>query len=69
MNEFGRKWKWGRFVSADWLLVATPGLIWGSSFLFMAEGLKATGTQRHCFLPAVHWMGDAGVVPRRTQTR
>ena len=43
MNEFGRKWKWGRFVSGDWLLVATPGLIWGSSFLFMAEGLKATG--------------------------
>jgi drug/metabolite transporter (DMT)-like permease len=43
MNEFRRRWNWGRFVSADWLLVATPGLIWGASFLFIAEGLKATG--------------------------
>ena len=30
-------------VSADWLLVAIPGLIWGASFLFIAEGLKAIG--------------------------
>jgi len=34
----------GQFVvSADWLLVAIPGLIWGASFLFIAEGLKAIG--------------------------
>lgn len=26
---------------ADWLLVATPGVIWGASFLFIAEGLRA----------------------------
>jgi drug/metabolite transporter (DMT)-like permease len=26
---------------AAWLLVATPGVIWGASFLFIAEGLRA----------------------------
>jgi drug/metabolite transporter (DMT)-like permease len=28
-------------TTADWLLVATPGVIWGASFLFIAEGLRA----------------------------
>ncbi|MCC7001870.1 MAG: DMT family transporter [Gemmatimonadaceae bacterium] len=26
---------------ADWSLIAVPGVIWGASFLFIAEGLKA----------------------------
>jgi drug/metabolite transporter (DMT)-like permease len=44
MNELTRKSSWGRcVVSADWLLIATPGVIWGASFLFIAEGLKAMG--------------------------
>ena len=37
-------------ISADWPLVATPGIIWGASFLFIAEGLKATGPSGVTFI-------------------
>ncbi len=37
-------------ISADWPLVATPGVIWGASFLFIAEGLKATGPSGVTFI-------------------
>jgi drug/metabolite transporter (DMT)-like permease len=30
-------------MKKDWLLFALPGVIWGASFLFIAEGLEATG--------------------------
>jgi drug/metabolite transporter (DMT)-like permease len=44
MNERSHTSSFGRSViSADWPLIATPGIIWGASFLFIAEGLKATG--------------------------
>jgi drug/metabolite transporter (DMT)-like permease len=44
MIERNHKSSLGRFVaSADWPLIATPGIIWGASFLFIADGLKAIG--------------------------
>jgi drug/metabolite transporter (DMT)-like permease len=30
-------------LSRDWLLILTPGLIWGASFLFIAEALRSAG--------------------------
>ena len=30
-------------VTSDWLLLLIPGVIWGASFLFIAEGLEAVG--------------------------
>jgi drug/metabolite transporter (DMT)-like permease len=33
----------GSTAASDWLLLVIPGVIWGASFLFIAEGLRAIG--------------------------
>jgi drug/metabolite transporter (DMT)-like permease len=33
----------GSTAAADWLLLLVPGVIWGASFLFIAEALRAIG--------------------------
>jgi drug/metabolite transporter (DMT)-like permease len=49
--------------SADWLLVAIPGIIWGASFLFIAEGLKAIGPNAVTFVRVLFGFATLALFP------
>jgi drug/metabolite transporter (DMT)-like permease len=69
MNELTQRSSHGRFVlSADWLLVAIPGLIWGASFLFIAEGLKAIGPNGITFVRLFIGLATLALFPAARKT-
>src|SRR5512143_1001759 len=40
-NKFEQSSPASRAAGANWLLLLVPGLIWGTSFFFIAEGMRA----------------------------
>jgi drug/metabolite transporter (DMT)-like permease len=53
--------------ASDWLLWAAPGLIWGASFLFIAEGLRAVGPNGLTFLRLLIGFSVLAFVPKARQ--
>src|SRR5947209_1633847 len=49
--------------ATDWLLLLGPGLIWGASFLFIAEALEAVGPNGLTFTRILVGFVTLGLVP------
>lgn len=55
----------GAFAVQDWALIATAGLVWGSSFFFIAEGLEAFEPGLVTFLRVAFGFLTLSLAPRR----
>jgi drug/metabolite transporter (DMT)-like permease len=49
--------------ATDWLVLIGPGVIWGASFLFIAEGLRAIGPMGVTFLRIAVGFATLALVP------
>lgn len=55
-------------MTGGWLLLIVPGLIWGASFLFIAEGLRSLGPNGVAFLRIAIGFATLAVFPSARKT-